>query len=220
MIRRCIAILVSAAAWSFLPFSAGAKELDESAADQTTIVYLHGRIIEDEGVTPTHPTYGLYDYPAVLAALELRGANVISDVRPSGTSVTEYAREAVLNIETLLEDGVSPDEIVVVGFSKGGVISIFISSQFNQPDIRYVIMAACSDWLDAYPQLQLTGHVLSVYEESDESAVSCRSFAERSDALESFQEIQIETGAQHGAFYLPRSEWVLPVLDWIDGDDD
>ena len=169
MIRRCIAALVSAAALLFLPFSVGAEEPDESAADETTIVYLHGRIIEDEGVTPTHPTYGLYDYPAVLAALELRGANVISEVRPSGTTVTEYAREAVSNIEVLLKDGVSPDKMVVVGFSKGGVISIFISSLFDQPDIRYVIMAACSDWLDAYPELQLTGHVLSVYEKSDEN---------------------------------------------------
>ena len=31
MIRHCIVILVSAAAWSFLPFSAGAKELGDLA---------------------------------------------------------------------------------------------------------------------------------------------------------------------------------------------
>ena len=203
-----------------MPSSAGAESRYEPVADQTTIVYLHGRIIEEEGVTPIHPTYGLYDYPAILAEFELRWANVISEVRPSGTNVIEYAREAVLSIETLLEDGVSPDKIVVVGFSKGGVISIFMSSLLDQPEIRYVIMAACSDWLDAYPELQLPGHVLSVYEKSDETAGSCRSFADRSDALGSFQEIQIATGAEHGAFYLPRSEWVMPVFDWIDRDDD
>ena len=33
------------------------------------IIYLHGQIIEDEGPTPTHPRWGLYDYPAVVEAL-------------------------------------------------------------------------------------------------------------------------------------------------------
>jgi hypothetical protein len=219
MIRRC-AILFALFGALLLPISVDASEPDDPSAGHPTIFYLHGRIIEEEGTTPTHPTYGLYDYPAILSALESRGANVISEVRPSGTNAEEYARETIARIEGLLDDGVSPGSIVVVGFSKGGVISIIVSSLFDQPDIRYVIMAACSDWLDAYPQLQLTGHVLSVYEKSDASAGSCRSFAERNDALGSFQEIQISTGKEHGAFYLPRSEWVLAVLDWIDGGDD
>jgi hypothetical protein len=217
MIRRRAVLLASFGAL-LLTISVEASELDDSSAGQPTIFYLHGRIIEDEGTTPTHPTYGLYDYPAILSALESRGAHVISEARPSDTNAEEYARETIAHIEGLLDDGVSPGSIVVVGFSKGGVISIIVSSMFDRADIRYVITAACSGWLDAYPQLQLTGHVLSVYEKSDELAGSCRSFAERSDVLESFQEIQISTGTEHGAFYLPRSEWVVPVLEWIDGD--
>jgi hypothetical protein len=216
---RCCFVLFALLASLLLPISVDASELDGSSAGRPTIFYLHGRIIEEEGTTPTHPIYGLYDYPEILSALESRGANVIAEARPSGTNAEEYARETIANIEGLLEDGVSADNIVVIGFSKGGVISIIVSSLFDRPDIRYVIMAACSDWVDAYPQLRLTGHVLSVYENSDATAGSCRSFAERNDALGSFQEIQTSTGKEHGAFYLPRSEWVLPVLDWIDGGD-
>jgi hypothetical protein len=31
----------------------------------------------------------------------------------------------------------------------------------------------------------------------------------------SFDEIVIDTGRSHGAFYLPRAEWTKPTLDFI-----
>jgi hypothetical protein len=219
MICRRAAMLVSIAAPLFLPFGAYADELNKSATEQITIIYLHGRIIEDEGVTPTHPTFGLYDYPAILTALGSRGANVISEARPPGTDAGEYARETISRIDELLDGAVRPENIVVVGFSKGGIISIIVSDSYDHPDIRYVIMAACAGWLDGYPELRLTGHVLSVHEESDASAGSCRSFAERNDELGSFREFETSTGKQHGAYYLPYPEWIVPVLDWIDSDE-
>ena len=37
-------------------------------ADQDTryVLYLHGQIVQDVGPRPTHPRYGLYDYPLIL----------------------------------------------------------------------------------------------------------------------------------------------------------
>jgi hypothetical protein len=194
-------------------------DVDAAAVDDTYIFYLHGRIIEEEGVTPLHPTFGLYDYPAIVAALGSRGAEVVSEVRPSGTDVNDYARKTVMDIEKLIDGGVAPGQIVVVGFSKGGVISIYVSDILGLPEIRYVILAACGDWLTSYPELQLTGHTLSIFEESDTSAGTCRQFADRSKDLGSFRESMISTGKEHGAFYLPRSEWTVPTLDWIHNDD-
>jgi len=55
---------------------------------------------------------------------------------------------------------VSPERIVVVGFSKGGGIAIFVSDQLNHPDVRFVLLAACNDWLSAAPDVRLNGHVL------------------------------------------------------------
>jgi hypothetical protein len=187
-------------------------------ADKTYLFYLHGRIIEEEGVTPTHPTYGLYDYPSIVAALESRGARVLSEARPSDSDVLEYSRQVVSEIEGLLKDGVEPNRIIVAGFSKGGVITIMVSDLLDHPDIRYVIMAACSNWIDSYPQLSLSGRVFSVFEQSDTMAGSCRSLADRDDSPASFLELQISTGAAHGAFYLPRPDWLEPVLDWVHGD--
>jgi len=182
------------------------------------LFYLHGRIIEDEGPTPTSPRYGLYDYPAIVEILGSRGATVVSEVRASGTSVDAYARKTAQDIEELIADGVSPGQIVVAGFSKGGGITIRTSDLLGDPEVRYVLLASCADWISSVPELHLTGRVLSIYEETDEIGISCQFLADRGDDIVSFDEIKISTGKEHGAFYLPHPVWVTPLLDWVHGD--
>ena len=183
--------------------------------DPPIIIYLHGQIIEDAGPTPTHPRWGLYDYPAVVEALGARGATVLSEVRDSGTGVSDYAATVVAQIERLISEGVSPERIIVVGFSKGGAIMLNVSRLMQRPEIRYVPLAACSSWLKSYPQFQISGHVFSIYEKSDDLAGSCRELAENSLGISSFDEKRINTGKEHGVFYLPNPRWVESVLDWI-----
>lgn len=189
-----------------------------ASEDSTYIFYLHGRIIEEEGETPTHPQWGLYDYPSIVKTLESDGAVVKSEVRSSGTNIYEYAGKTIREIEQLIAEGVSPRQIVVVGFSKGGSIAIHVSSYLRRPEIRYVFLAACSDWLTVSPQLRMTGYVLSIFEESDTLAGSCRDFSSRENSEVQFVEKRIETGKQHGAFYMPHSEWIDPVLRWLHGE--
>jgi hypothetical protein len=187
-----------------------------SAQDEQPIIfYLHGLIIENEGPTPTHSEFGLYDYPAVVEALGSRGARVISEVREGNTNIYDYAGRTIGRIERLIAQGISPDRIVIVGFSKGGAIMIHVSSFLRRPEIRYVPLAACSSWLAAYPHLRLTGHVFSLYEKSDELAGSCKAMFNKNKELKAFEERMIDTGNRHGAFYLPDSQWVDPVLDWV-----
>jgi len=85
-----------------------------------TIFYLHGRIVEEEGPRPVHERFGLYDYPAIVDALGANGALVVSEVRESGTKAHEYARTVVEDIEGMIANGTAPEDITVVGFSKGG----------------------------------------------------------------------------------------------------
>ncbi len=187
-------------------------------AAEPTVFYLHGRIIEEKGLRPVHPVFGLYDYPAVVTALGSRGADVVSEARASGTGVEEYAKKTVAEINRLVAQGVAPEQIVVVGFSKGGAIAIHVSSLLADAEVRYVLMASCGKWISSVPELQLTGHVLSIVEESDGIAGTCNSLVSRSANLSSFQEIKISTGRQHGAFYVPRPDWLKPVLNWIHDD--
>jgi hypothetical protein len=109
------------------------QDIESDPGDVIHLFYLHGRIIEDAGPTPTHPRYGLYDYPAVVEALGSRGAIVVSEVRASGTDTEQYARKTVADIEKLITDGISPEQIVVAGFSKGGGITIQTSRLLGRP---------------------------------------------------------------------------------------
>ena len=185
-------------------------------ADQDTkyVFYLHGQIVQDVGPRPTHPRYGLYDYPLILATLAEDDVTVISERRERGTNRGEYSLEIVGQVRHLLSAGAEPANVTVVGFSAGGVIAIRTSSQLSEIDINFVFLAACSGWMSGEPELRLNGHVLSVFEQSDQT-YSCRELADRSPAPASFDEFSINTGKGHGAFYLPNEEWVQPVLEWI-----
>jgi len=178
------------------------------------LVYLHGAIIETEGVRPTHPRFGVYEYEEILTTFAERGFVVISEARPAGTDGKVYAATVVDQVQELLAAGVPPEHVTVVGFSKGGGIAIAASSMLANDDVNFVFMAACSPWLDSHPEIVARGRLLSVREASDDLVGSCEGFFERSPSPHDQVEILLELGGGHGAFYRPRSEWVEPVVEW------
>jgi len=180
----------------------------------TYVFYLHGQIIETGGRRPTHPQYGVYEYDEILRVLSGPDRYVISEQRPPTTDVSEYADALAGQVRQLLKAGVPHAQIAVVGFSKGGHIAITLSSRLREP-ITYVFLAACSRGILADESYRVSGRVLSIYEESDEIGRSCAPLLERSPAVSESKEIQITTGAMHGAFYRPRSEWVPEVVQWV-----
>ncbi len=181
------------------------------------VIYLHGRIVEEQGPdNPTDPRFGVYDYSGILNALAADGNQVISEVRPRYTDSLEYVSHVVEQVNTLLNAGVAPENITVVGVSKGGAIAIFVSSELDNDQVNYVILAgSCQvSSLEQDKNILFHGRVLSIYETSDEYGQSCQEIANRSPNS-AFKEIRLETGLGHGEFYLPRDEWLVPVLDWI-----
>ncbi len=61
--------------------------------------------------------------------------------------------------------------------------------------------------------LSIRGSLLNIYETTDVVG-ACSKLVERSHPA-SFEEVAITTGKKHGAFYLPRAEWVAPLRAWI-----
>ncbi len=181
-----------------------------------TIFYLHGRIIEVEGVQPVHERFGLYDYLGTIEALRANGATVISEVRPADTNVVEYAGKVVEQIEDLIASGEPAGNVTVVGFSKGG--AIYVSSLLKSPEVNFVFLASCSGWISSVPELSVNGNILSIFEKSDTLAGSCKKLVRRNSEIGSFHEIKLSTGKGHGAFYLPRKAWIEPLLSWVEGD--
>jgi hypothetical protein len=182
------------------------------------LFYLHGRIVETSGPRPVSSEYGMYDYGAILDALARGGALVVSAQRPPSTDVREYAGVVVGQIERLIEAGVPPSNISIVGFSKGGAITLYVSSFLRRPELHYVIQAGCGEWLAVAKNVQPTGHLLSIREKNDKLASSCNVLEKRLSTLEEYREIELQTGKGHGEFYMPRPEWLEPTLSFIKHD--
>lgn len=192
-------------------FSEVPKKIDP---DTRYLFYLHGAIIEQAGARPTHPKFGIYEYREILEVFARRGFVVISEARAAGTDVTEYAVIVADQVRALLESGVPAGYISVVGFSKGGGIAATVSSILDAEDVHFVLMAACGLWLNERPEIVPHGRVLSLREASDEMVGSCSGLFSRAGEGTVHQEIVIDIGGGHGAFYRPRPEWVDPVVEW------
>jgi hypothetical protein len=179
------------------------------------IIYLHGKIIEDEGVDAEHSEHGRYEYLETLSYLATTGGQIISEVRPSGTNGVEYAGKVTGWITHLLDAGVPPQNISVVGFSKGAGIAIYVSDMLKNPDINLVLIGICGEWINSDPAINLSGRLLSLFETSDEYGGSCQELADRSPGISDFKEISYSTGEGHGTFYQAESFWLDSVIEWI-----
>jgi dipeptidyl aminopeptidase/acylaminoacyl peptidase len=201
-----------------LPRSIFSQIPDQIDPQALYVIYLHGKLVEDQGPqNPTDPRFGLYDYSGILNALAADDNQVISEVRSKYTDSLGYVDHVIKQINTLLNAGVAPDHISVVGFSKGGAIAIFVSSKLNNDSVKYVILAGSCQVasLEQDKDIIFNGQVLSIYEASDEYGQSCQEIADRSPKSLVFKEIRLDTGLAHGEFYMVREEWLIPVLDWI-----
>ena len=88
------------------------------------LFYLHGGIVQEQGANAVSIDFGRYEYHAILDSFKKQGFHVISEVRPRGTQEINYAKKVCKQIDSLLIKGVSPKNIIVVGASQGGFITI------------------------------------------------------------------------------------------------
>ncbi len=181
------------------------------------LFYLHGQIVEGSDGRPEHPEYGVYDYPAIVSALEAEGFTVISEIRDFRTDGRAYAERLAGEVEALLSDGVPPGRISIVGASKGGGIAVAASSLLGNEELNFIFLGTCVNWIEEWPELTVRGRILSIAEETDTVAGSCREPFTGSDIRPEFREIRIETGLGHGAFYEPIPEWLEPAVTWCCG---
>ncbi len=180
------------------------------------VIYLHGRIVEDQGRRPTSPEFGTYEYDAILDSIRAARFIVLSNQRPANASSEVYADRVVHQVDSLLALGVAPQSITVMGFSKGGWIAILASSRLNNPAVSYVFMGACGPWAFE-PHIKVTGRILSLYEKSDSLGVSCAPMFEHGKPGAVTREVELNLGLGHGTFFTPRSEWLTPALAWAQG---
>lgn len=190
----------------------GAARAGAQSTTAPVVIYLHGRIIEEQGPTAVSPEFGPYRYDAILDSLRAGGFQVLSDLRPRGTDPAQYAERVAGQVDSLLNASVVPARIAVIGFSKGGGIAILTAARLRRTDVTFVFMAACTE---GNAELAIAGRVLSVFEHSDSLGRSCGALFARALPGTVSAERQINTGLKHGAFYQPRPAWLEPVRAWI-----
>ncbi|CAN5550142.1 hypothetical protein BH23ACI1_BH23ACI1_28590 [soil metagenome] len=179
------------------------------------VIYLHGRIIEDQGPRPTHPDWGVYEYRRILEALAADGATVVAEQRPSMTDMDRFAQHVADQVRSLLRTGVAAGRISVIGFSKGGGIAMRTSALLENPHINFVFLGSCGDGDFRGLDLRVWGRILSVYEASDKVGQSCAELFAKSGSTGTRSEVRINLGEQHGAFFRPHNAWLEPVRRWI-----
>jgi hypothetical protein len=182
--------------------------------------YLHGKIIEDQGIPAVSPEFGKYQYEEILRTLQSYGFEVISEQRPKDADGWEYAQRTARQVSELLTAGVSPGSITVVGASKGATIAAVTSHLVGNPEVNYVLLGTCHPTLvEEWKQggMILSGNVLAIYDfEDDEYSGSCEELFSLAEGkgLNHFDELVLQVGTGHGVLYQPLSEWVLPTVKW------
>jgi len=183
------------------------------------LFYLHGKIIEDQGIPAISPDFGEYEYGSILEKLGRYGFVVLSEQRPKNTDGVEYASKITEQVTTLLNAGVPAKNITIVGASKGAGIATFVSHLLENKEINFVLMAGCNpDTVEEFRQNQifLYGNVLSIYDSTDELAGSCQELFSFSagKGISRYDEVILNVGTGHGILYKPLDEWITPTVQW------
>ena len=195
-----------------------------SAADEAGprhLIYLHGRIVQDQqDARPRHPEFGYYELEQILATFRERGFVVTGEIRPKDAPLLASADRVVEQIRGLLASGVPASRITVVGGSMGAAIALRASLRLQNPDVRYCVLGACLSQtvplLLAEHGAKPNGRILAIREKSDETSEPCPAWSAETGPQASLvvREILLDTGLRHGFLYRPLREWVAPVVEW------
>ncbi len=192
---------------------------DEIDLSARYLFYLHGKIIEDQGLPAVSTSFGKYEYEAILETLRGYGFVVRSEQREKNADVLVYAEKTAAQVRELLDAGVPPENITVVGASKGAGITLYASNLLKNSEVNFVPMAICHPDVVSeliWNEVAIYGNVLSIYDSADDFAGSCKELFAFSGGkgLSNHGEIVLDVGSGHGILYQPLDAWVLPVVAW------
>lgn len=186
-----------------------------SKAQKKYIFYLHGRIIEIQGKNAVSEEFGAYEFDNIIEAIKVDNAVVIAEVRNENVDYLEYASKVSKQVDSLLRLKVKPENITVIGASKGAIIASNISN-INKNPINYVLLAGNNDYQEEHNNWQFHGNVLCFYDATDNIAGKNYDYwKNKSVNTTKFEQIEIDKNLGHGFLYKPYKEWIEPTKKWI-----
>jgi hypothetical protein len=190
------------------------------AKDEHYLFFLHNKWIEDHELSEAHPQYGRAEYREIVSAFGKEGFEVISEKRPANTDEKAYAKKIAAEIDGLLQKGVDPGHITVVGTSKGGFIAQYVSTYVRNEHLNFVIIGSSFEGMvERMPDIDLCGNVLAINEKSDQGSVSLAGRIQKSTcSIQHFKNIELNTGKAHGFLFPLMKEWFEPAVKWASQD--
>ena len=184
---------------------------DQVDASKRYIFYLHGSVEEDEGSTEK--------YEAAVEAIAGGKNVVISEVR-GDTNPNQYAQAIKAQVVKLQKAGVAKRDITVTGFSKGAIIALAAAGEIQDPEMKYVLLAGCSDELNNKYSVdpgKARGRILAIYDADDNKFGSCRDIIQTGDGI-TLKEKKLNSGKGHALFRIPKDkfidQWKGPLMKW------
>ncbi|WP_298545695.1 alpha/beta hydrolase [uncultured Aquimarina sp.] len=187
--------------------------------DDRFIFFLHNRFLEEHELNELHPEYGRTEYKEIVSEYEKNGFKVISEKRNGNVNARDYAVGIVTQIDSLINIGIEPQKITVIGTSKGGYIAQYVSTLANNPNLNFAFVASFrnSD-IENIPEINYCGNILTIYDKSDPFGVSALERKKTSSCeIKHFKEIELNTGMRHGFLFKPLKEWIEPTIKWANG---
>tara|TARA_B100000767_G_C19741915_1_gene526609 strand:- start:72 stop:653 length:582 start_codon:yes stop_codon:yes gene_type:complete len=181
---------------------------------QHYVFYSHGKIVEGNNPKPHHLEWGMYNFPAVKAQLADSSYTLIAKHRAKNINAKDAAEQLAKSVNQLLSQGVKAQNISLVGFSRGGGITILAAQLLQLPQLNVALLASCLPWMKNNDSYRLIGSIFSIYETSD-TVGSCKVLVEQSTEVSTFKELAITTELSHGAFYSPNPVWLVPLKQWL-----
>ncbi len=191
----------------------------ETESNDRFIFFLHNRFLEEHELNELHPEFGRTEYNEIIAEFKKSGLKVVSEKRNGNVNARDYAVRIVNEIDSLINSGIEPKKITIVGTSKGGYIAQYVSTLANNMDLNFVFVASFrnSD-IENIPEINYCGNILTIYEKSDSFGVSAIERKITSSCeIKHFKEIELNTGMGHGFLFKPLKEWIEPTIKWANG---
>ncbi len=184
-----------------------------TAQAEDLVIYLHNAWYEKHKGGEPHPKFGVYDMDGIKAAL---GQEVSFEApeRAAGLSPSAAAEALVNRLEDKIAQGRDPWTVKVIGASKGAYIAMLASELMRKPAVRWVLVGGCNPKRLRGREPELTGRVLSIYETSDTVAGPCPTGTPLTRSTQSFRQISINAGTNHGFLFTADPAWVGPAKDW------
>jgi len=182
---------------------------------QLYLFFFHNRYLENHLIEEPHPVHGNMEYNEIIAAFEEAGFHVYSEIRKGNVNAREYALRKVMQIDSLVASGVSPQNISVVGTSKGGYIAQYVATLVDA-DLNYVFVASFQESdISSVSEIRWSGRVLNIYEKSDPFGVSAIARTHLSmSRIKEYQDYELNTGMGHGFLFKENTGWIEPAIAW------